>query len=570
MTELAVPPARRAHRRTPVRSSRRLGIVFAAALAAVATALGVGLGGAHGSSTSAGQPRVLQFAGRADAGSRIAFSLILRLPGHARLSSALHAIEDPASPRFRRLVGPHAFGSRFGLPTRRIDALARHLHAAGLRVIGGYPQRTELRVSGTVAAVQRLLSMRIGTWSDAHGHSYHAPLSRPQLPAAIRGEVTGVTGLDTRPRLIAHDVPVGGLGPAAAAAAYDIRTLHQQGFEGQGLSIAVISFSAFDPRDPAGFAKRFGITGPTPKVIPVDGGTTQFINPTEADLDIEVIRAIAPQAQILFYEAPMSTSAYGDAINKIVGDNRTKIISSSWGECERHLFGDQRAGDSAALTAAAAAGVSMFVASGDSGAYDCQASNFSDHRLTVDWPAASANTIAVGGTRLAVSANDSYLSETSWNDQLSGAGGGGGFSVGDPRPSWQAAPGVLSGNSTGRRQVPDVSADADPGTGWAVYADRQPGEVGGTSAAAPFWAASMLLIQQYAAAHGVGRLGFVDPILYALARSNAQPPPFHDVTRGTNRYYKAQPGWDPATGLGSPDVAHLAQDIVAYLRSHGG
>ena len=399
---------------------------------------------------------------------------------------------------------------------------------------------------------------------------YHAPLGLPRVPAALRGEVAGVTGLDTRPRLVGHDVPFGGLTPAAAAAAYDIRALHQAGFEGQGLSIALISFSAFDPRDPAGFAKRYGITGPTPKVIPVDGGTRQFINPAEADLDIEVIRAIAPQAQILVYEAPMSTSAYADAINQIVGDDQSKIISSSWGECERQLFGDQRAGDSMALSAAAAAGVSMFVASGDSGAYDCQASNFADHRLTVDWPAASANAIAVGGTRLAVSANDSYVGEAAWDDQLSGGGGGGGFSIGDARPSWQAGPGVVTSLSTGRRQVPDVSADADPGTAWSVDVDRQPGEVGGTSAAAPFWAASMLLIQQYAASHGIHRLGFVDPILYALARSNAQPPPFHDVTRGTNRYYRARPGWDPATGLGSPDVAHLAQDIVAYLHAHGG
>jgi kumamolisin len=210
----------------------------------------------------------------------------------------------------------------------------------------------------------------------------------------------------------------------------------------------------------------------------------------------------------------------------------------------------------------------MFVASGDSGAYDCQASNFSDHRLTVDWPSASAYAISVGGTRLSVARDGSYAGEAAWDDQLSNAGGGGGFSVGDPRPTWQSAPGVLTNLSSGRRQVPDVSADADPGTPWAVWVRQGAGQVGGTSAAAPFWAASMLLIQQYAAAHGVRRLGFVDPILYALARANLQPSPFHDVARGTNRYYRARPGWDPATGLGSPDVGLLAQDMVTYLRAH--
>jgi kumamolisin len=103
-----------------------------------------------------------------------------------------------------------------------------------------------------------------------------------------------------------------------------------------------------------------------------------------------------------------------------------------------------------------------------------------------------------------------------------------------------------------------------------VYVKHQAGEVGGTSAAAPFWAASMLLVGQYAAAHGVPRLGFLDPVLYALAASPQRLPPFHDVTRGANRYYRARAGWDPATGLGSPDVANLAQDMVAYMRAHPG
>jgi kumamolisin len=80
----------------------------------------------------------------------------------------------------------------------------------------------------------------------------------------------------------------------------------------------------------------------------------------------------------------------------------------------------------------------------------------------------------------------------------------------------------------------------------------------------------MLLIHQYAAARGVGRLGFVDPIMYSLASSTQPFPPFHDVTRGGDRYYQTGLGWDPATGLGSPDVFNLARDVVAYLRAHGG
>jgi kumamolisin len=555
--------------RTPAARGRALAYAAAAiALAAASTAIAIGSGGS-GSGAGAAVP-AFHYLGRAPAGLRVSFTVALRLPGSRRLSSALRSIEDPRSASFHRFIGPRAFGSRFGLAPAAVDALKRTLRRDRLRIAGDYPQRTGLRVSGTVAAVQRLLSVRIGVWEDAAGRRYHAPTGRVEVPAALAREVDAVTGLDTRPRWIPHDVPLGGLSPVAAATAYDLSTLHQAGFEGQGLKIAVISFSAFDPSDPAGFVSHYRIAGPAPRVISVDGGNRATSGGDEADLDIEVIRAIAPKAQILFYEVPPTTSAYTDVVNRIVADRQAQIISTSWGECERQVPPAEQASDAQAFSAAVAAGISMFASSGDSGAYDCQRSNFGDHRLTVDWPASSASAIAVGGTRLSVARDGAYAGESAWEDQLSDAGGGGGLSIGDPRPSWQSGPGVQTRLSSGRRQVPDVSADADPGTPWAVYVKRRAREVGGTSAAAPFWAAAMLLIQQYAAANGVSRLGFVDPILYALARSHQQFPPFHDVTRGANRYYRAGAGWDPATGLGSPDVANLARDIVGYLRAHRG
>jgi kumamolisin len=228
-----------------------------------------------------------------------------------------------------------------------------------------------------------------------------------------------------------------------------------------------------------------------------------------------------------------------------------------------------RVGDTEALEAARAAGISMFVSTGDQGAYDCQDQQPADSRLTVDWPASNADAIAVGGTRLDLAANSSYLGESGWSDPLSAGGGGGGLSAVTSRPLWQSAPGITAALLHGRRGLPDVSADADPGTGWMIYWNGGfISGVGGTSAAAPFWAASMLLVSEYAARHGVGRLGYVNPMLYALASKRQRFRPFHDVTFGSNRYYRAAPGWDPATGLGSPDVYNLARDVVVYLRSH--
>ncbi len=548
------------------------GRLWVAGLAVILAIAGGGALAAALSSSSTppgGVASPLRAGGPMGASQRIAFTLLLRLPGAARLRTSLSALENPRSPEFRHFIDPKSFGERFGISTAGLRALERRLRGDGLRITETFPQRTALAVSGTVGEVQRLLAVRIVSYSDPAGHRYHAPLGQPIVPPALARAIEGVSGLDTRPRWLAHDVPMGGLTPMEAATAYDIAALHNAGISGQGQSIAIISFSAFNPSDPASFVSQYGITGPAPEVIPVDGGTTDTSGATEANLDIDVVRAIAPQAQILFYEVPQSSSSYTDVINRIVADHRTDIISSSWGQCELELDPGERSGDGRALSAAVANGVSMFVASGDSGAYDCQQSDRTDHRLTVDWPASSADAVAVGGTRLYLNANDSYLSERAWEDVLSAAGGGGGFTTGDARPSWQTGPGVVTSLSNGHRQVPDVSADADPGTPWSVVAGGQLGEVGGTSAAAPFWAASMLLVHQYAASRGVGRLGYVNPILYALASSAEPFPPFHDVTLGGNRFYQATPGWDPATGLGSPDVYNLARDMVAYLRAHG-
>ena len=130
---------------------------------------------------------------------------------------------------------------------------------------------------------------------------------------------------------------------------------------------------------------------------------------------------------------------------------------------------------------------------------------------------------------------------------------------------------MQTSDSTGTRQVPDVAGPADPDSGFFVVGSDDSGQlanfqVGGTSAAAPFWAASTLLMEQFGAKDGAPAFGAVGPALYAVA-ATAQPfPPFHDVTLGGNRLYPCTAGWDAATGWGSPDVFALARDLVARAK----
>ena len=120
--------------------------------------------------------------------------------------------------------------------------------------------------------------------------------------------------------------------------------------------------------------------------------------------------------------------------------------------------------------------------------------------------------ITAGGTNLSVRRDGSYLQETAWEDILENRGTGGGLNPVDARPAWETGPGVDNRFSNGKRQYPDVAAAADPDSGYFTVTPNEKtgaseaGVSGGTSAASPFWAASMLLIEQYAERHGVKKL----------------------------------------------------------------
>jgi kumamolisin len=364
-----------------------------------------------------------------------------------------------------------------------------------------------------------------------------------------------------------------------------VTPLWRRGLRGQGQTIAVVSFASFDPRDIEAFDRRTGTSGPRIERVPVNGGTSDVTsgNAREVALDLQVVRGIAPKARILNYEAPYTglssfATGIGAALDAIVRDGRADIVSISYGACDvattrtgfPFLPEADRMRAELAIQAAVARGVSVFVATQDQGAYACQLTDLADHRLATSWPGNSPGVISVGGTLLSVDEGGAYLEEAGWEDVISIGGGGGGLNPRSPMPSWQRGRGVMNAFTTGARQVPDVAAAADPESGFLVYFEGRPGVIGGTSAATPFWAGAMTLVRQLAARQGVGRLGFVAPMLYELARTPAPAPAFHDVTRGGNRYYDAAPGWDYSTGLGSPRVWSLAQETVAFLRARAG
>lgn len=535
----------------------RIALAAAAILIAAAIAVAVPWAGRAGSSTTPPRSRAL---GPVDPGRRLDASLVLRLPHRGALERFLAGDS-------RKLLSPRQFGDRFGLSPARIAEMTKVLRAHGLSVTAAYPQRTALEIAGTAAAFEQAFGARLINRIDAHGRRWFAPATQPRVPAWLGGSVDGVIDLDTRPVLVPADVPAAGLSPAILGRAYDYAPLRASGLNGSGQTIAVMSYDSFHPSDLSRYISMFGIQGPAIQRLLIDGGTQPGQMQQEVDLDLETIHGIAPGAQVLDYEAPNGVGD-ADVINRIVADHRAQIISDSWGMCDLLVPPAAREATENALAAAVAAGITVFVAAGDNGGYDCQSANLDDQRPSVDWPAASDNVVAVGGTRLAVRADGSYLAEYGWEDPLQDAGGGGGLASVTPRPSWQQGPGVDTSASDGHRQVPDVAGPADPASGMTVITGGQVTPIGGTSAAAPFWASTFALMREYAERHGVSRIGFVAPLLYRLAASPATANAFHEPVSGGNRLFSVTSKWNFVSGLGSPDVAVMARDLVALLRQH--
>jgi subtilase family serine protease len=519
-----------------------------------------------------GDPTGGALLGATDPDTTIDFTLVLRLPGQAHLTRFLNELTDPAAPDYRHFIDAAAFGARFGLSRSVLSRASAQLARDGIQVTASYPQRTALDVRATAATIDRVFDVRLMNWRGASRLVFHAPLGAATVPGDLSQAVSAVAGLDGT-RFVTDDAAaLQGLTPVSARSVYEVDPLLGQRLTGQGENIAVVEFAQFDQSDLDGFDQQFNLPDLTPTSVAVDGGASDDdpASVAEANLDLEVAHEIAPGAGLLDYNAPQATSSgadtFGAVLDRITADGQARFVSDSWGSCEADTPRADIQRDEQALEAAAARGISVFVAAGDTGAYTCQQAADTNHSLSVSWPSSSPFAVSVGGTSLSLTATGAYAGETAWNDTLEQMGGGGGLSLDYRRPAWQVGPGVTNRFSTGMRQLPDVAAAADPWSGWDTYTGGAMTVAGGTSAATPFWTASMALVADYAGRHGAGRLGFVDPMLYAIAARPQQVPAFHDVTVGTNRYYPASPGWDFATGLGSPELANLARDVVAYLK----
>lgn len=488
------------------------------------------------------------------ADQQISVAVSLTQRDTAGLDTFLNQVTDPNSPNYQHYLTVDQFAQRFGATPQTVAKVSAYLASQGLKVGDVTANRLTIEATGTAAQVQKAFNTSLATYQDnKDGHSYFANTTAPSVPNDIASVVSDVSGLNNYAKYThfstkssAQATPdatakaPAGLSPTSAQAAYNLTSTVKAGYNGKGVTVGLLEFSAFSQSDVSAYDKAFSIKPSAPTVVNAGGGTTDTSGQDEVDLDIEVVQALAPGATIKVYEAPNSDAGETAIYSKLVSDN-VPVISISWGTYEAGETASNRVAVDADLKEAAAQGQSVYAASGDSGSDDA-----GNGGTSVDFPAADPWVTGAGGTTLAQGTGGAWKSEKAWS------GSGGGVSSYFNTPSYQSKV-----NTGTYRSVPDVASDADPSSGWAVYTGGSWAEYGGTSASAPNWAAFTAVYNSEAKAKGKPSFGFANSRIYTLAASSSYKSAFHDVTSGSNGAYSAGTGYDKVTGWGSYNGANF-------------
>lgn len=458
---------------------------------------------------------------------------------------------------------------RHGAQPRDVAAVEAFAGEHALEVVSAHAGRRSVVLAGSTAALSRAFGVELERYEHAGG-AYRGRVGPLHLPPALASAVEGVFGLDDRPQAQPHfrrraaRRPVrrrearGGFTPPQVARLYGFPA-H---LDGGGETIAILEVSGGYRRDDldAYFAT---LHLPVPRIVDVsvDGAGNAPVGDPDSDdsevlLDLEVAGAVAPGARLAVYWAPNTERGFIDALTEVVHDTalRPSALSVSWGSAETTWTRQAVHALDGLCHAAALVGLTVLAASGDNGSHD----GVHDGRAHVDFPASSPHVLACGGTRLHLHRDGALATENAWNDGPHEGATGGGISEVFAVPPWQsraALPPCANPPHRSGRGVPDVSADADPETGYCVRVDGEDSVIGGTSAAAPLWAGLIALANQR---HGQP-VGFVTPILYGAALRDGA---LRDVPTGSNGAYQAREGWDCCTGLGTPRAAELIEVLA--------
>ncbi|MFC8515727.1 protease pro-enzyme activation domain-containing protein [Streptomyces sp. NPDC057257] len=602
---------------------------MAATLPMVAGALALGIPAAHaadnpGRDALAGTRPAWATAkadkGDASNGAQVSLRVYLAGRNANGLAAYAKAVSDPSSPLYGKYLSAKKAQAAFGATKAQVAAVKSWLTASGLKVTG--VTQHYVSVTGDVAAAEKAFGTQLHNYAKG-SKTYRAPAKAASAPDSLNGAVLTVTGLDNAPHKATHDDQLPppetvfrNSGPFSSyygsniastlPEAYgskipyaiqgytgkQLRAAYGAGsYTGKGVRVAITDayaspYIAFDAQT---YASKHGdakwSTGQLHQVLPKNYTKTDECGAAgwygEETLDVEAVHAVAPAADVTYVGA---ASCYDDdlldSLSKVVDNHLADIVSNSWGDIEANQTPDLAAAYDQVFQFGAVEGIGFYFSSGDNGD---EVANTGTKQ--VDTPANSAWVTAVGGTSLAVGKGDKYQWETGWGTEkavlsadgkswtdfpgafTSGAGGGTSKTVAEPYYQKGVVPNALAtaNSAAGNRVVPDISAVADPNTGFKVgqtqtLPDGTLGydeyRIGGTSLAAPVIAAVQALAQE---ARGGKAIGFANPLIYSKYGSKA----YHDVTDNPTGSGLAEARVDFANGYDATD------GLITSVRSLG-
>ena len=328
----------------------------------------------------------------------------------ADLDALVAAEHDPSSALYHQWLTPEEFGARFGMADADIAKTQTWLQSQGFTVLSVAPSRNSITFSGTASTAGSAFGAPLHRY-NLDGENHIAPSADLSLPSALAGIVSDVRGLSdfrpkprvrygngaaVRPNFTSAQTGNHFLTPGDIAVIYDIKAAYNAGFNGSGLTIAIMGQSEIAYSDITNFQTAIGQTTkpPTGILIPNTGSSAVFNgDESESDLDVEYATGIAPGATIDFvYVGANQNSSVFDALTWSIQNRIAPILNISYGQCEPLLGQANFNTLNATFQQAAAQGQTIVSASGDDGSTDCFSSSSNvtvAEALAVDFPASS-------------------------------------------------------------------------------------------------------------------------------------------------------------------------------------
>lgn len=465
---------------------------------------------------------------------------------------------DPESERYQNYYTPEEIKSLVAPSDTEYKALIKKIQGEGFSIVFQSKSHLVLTIKGDHTQFERTFQTQFRFLTE----EYYTTQTQAIVPSewsivqSVYGldntakfkplykKISSVEGFDEQPGIL----------PKQLKTTYNMDPIYDSGITGKGQHIAIATYMDFAIEDVREYYRLINLS-PIPSIdkITFNGKPPYDVDSAgETTLDAELSGMIAPGASLhVFTSAQNSRNGEIALFTSILDDNRSKVVSYSWGLCERWVEDSHKPNMDKVFARAVAQGVNILAASGDSGSDSCD-----DNTTAALWPAIHPNVVAVGGTSLWLSRNSRR--EVAW------VGSGGGVSSHYRLPSWQLdfrSPFV-------RRSYPDVSFNADPVTGEGIWVREQKNDspswvqVGGTSIAAPQWAGFLALVNEARKDQNSNAIGFLNPILYK-ASLNSKKAIFIDITSGKNGVYSATVGWDAVTGWGSMNGSPMFDFLVS-------